>query len=324
MKVLDRSILALAFFLGSILAAPAQASFHLMQIEQVIGGVNGDVSAQAIQLRMKAVGENLVGQARINVRDAAGLNPILVVDMTTNVSNGLLGDRVLIVSSAFQTYVSPMEAPDFTMTNLIPASYLAAGSLTFESDAGTIYWRLSWGGAGYTGAGNMSALNDNTANSSPPFAGALPSTNLQAIRFGGAANAGSTNNAADYSLTAGASVWTNNARLSETAVTPVGVGDPPPRPTVDLIQLSPSYPNPTRGPVQAAFVLKTEGHVNLSVYNAAGGLVRQIVDAEMAAGPHEAHWDGFDQDGSRLAAGVYFFRLDALGQSRTMRVVETR
>src|SRR2546427_10552005 len=59
-------------------ARPAHATFHLMQIEQVIGGVNGDITAQAIQLRMRATGENQVSQGRINVRDAAGLNPILI------------------------------------------------------------------------------------------------------------------------------------------------------------------------------------------------------------------------------------------------------
>ncbi len=37
-------------------ALPAQATFHLMQIEQVIGGVNGDTTAQAIQLRMRFAG----------------------------------------------------------------------------------------------------------------------------------------------------------------------------------------------------------------------------------------------------------------------------
>ncbi len=205
--------------LGALVAAPrAHASFHLMQVEQVVGGVNGDVSAQAIQLRIRSLGQNLVSQARVKAWDAAGLNPILIIDMTTNVANGLAGDQVLIVSSTFQNYVSPVQAPNFTMTNLIPASYLTAGSLTFEDDFGTIYWRLSWGGAGYTGPGNMSTFNDATGNGNPPFAGPLPYSNLQAVRFNGLASALSTTNAADYSLTAGASVWTNNAHLSETLV----------------------------------------------------------------------------------------------------------
>lgn len=319
-----RSILSLAFMVGVLLAAPAQASFHLMQIEQVIGGINGDVTAQAIQLRMRSAGQNLVGQSRINARDAAGLNPILIVDMTTNVANGLSGDRVLIASPTFQSNTSPVLTPDFTMTNLIPASYLAAGSLTFEADTGTIYWRLSWGGAGYTGAGNMSALNDNTANSNPPFAGSLPSTSLEAIKFTGLASAGSITGASDYLLTAGASMWANNARLSSTVVTPVGVGDPPPRSSIDLIQLSRSYPNPTHGPAQVSFALQEAGHVNLSIYSASGGLVRELIDTELASGPHQTSWDGLTKDGSQVASGVYFYRLEALGQSRTTRFVEAR
>jgi hypothetical protein len=42
------------FALAATLLLPlnrASAAFHFMQIEQVIGGVNGDTTAQAIQLR---------------------------------------------------------------------------------------------------------------------------------------------------------------------------------------------------------------------------------------------------------------------------------
>ena len=47
------------------LRSQAHATFHLMQIEQVIGGVNGDTSAQAIQLRMR-----FAGQTQVAERDA--------------------------------------------------------------------------------------------------------------------------------------------------------------------------------------------------------------------------------------------------------------
>lgn len=324
MRVLRRSVLFLTLLAGAFLAGPAQATFHLMQIEQVIGGVNGDATAQAIQLRMRGAGQNLVSSSRINVRDAAGLNPILIVNMGTNVANGVAGDRVLIVSSAFQGYVAPVQTPDFTMTSLIPASYLAAGSLTFEDDFGTIYWRLSWGGAGYTGPGNMSTLNDANGNCSPAFAGPLPSTSLQALRFNGVASAQSTTNAADYSLTTGASSWTNNARLTESLMDNSGVGDPAPHPAAELIQLSPSYPNPAHGLAQVSFALKADGHVNLSVYDATGGLVRELVNGGLASGPHQVQWDGLTGGGDRVANGVYFYRLDALGQTRTTRFIQIR
>ncbi len=220
-----RSLPIAAALLAAVLgAAPARASFHFMQIEQVIGGVQGDVGAQAIQLRMRSAGQNLVANSRIRAWDAAGLNPILIIDMTTNVANGAGGSRVLITTAAFQGYVSPVQTPDFTMTNPIPASYLAAGSLTFEDNFGSIYWRLSWGGAAYTGSGALLTTNDANGNANPPFPGPLPHTGLDAVRFTGLASALSTTNAADYALTAGASTWTNNAGASEAVVGLPGCG----------------------------------------------------------------------------------------------------
>lgn len=205
-----------SFLAVLLLAAQARATFHLMQIEQVMGGVNGDPTAQAIQLRMRAVGQNLVSGARLIAYDAQGLNPVLLVDMTTNVTNRALGTRVLVASASFVTLTNPTTVPDFTMTNLIPESYLAAGRLTFESDLGEVIWSLSWGGSSYTGPTTGSILNDDNGTYGPAFGSALPSGSLQALKFNGSASAKSTTNAADYSVTAGAAVFTNNAGTSFT------------------------------------------------------------------------------------------------------------
>ncbi|HWB20461.1 MAG TPA: GC-type dockerin domain-anchored protein [Phycisphaerales bacterium] len=208
-------------------ASQAQATFHLIQIEQVVGGVDGDTSKQAIQLRMRAAGQNLTSNGRLRVWDAAGANPVLIVDMTTNVANGAAGSRVLVTSAGFPT--SPGVTPDYPMTNLIPASYLAAGSLTWESDGGIVYWRLSWGGAGYTGSNAGNIANDSNGDFGPPFGGPLPSTTEQAVKFQGTATALSTTNLADYALTAAAAVLTNNAGISGTVV-----GTPPPACPADI------------------------------------------------------------------------------------------
>ncbi len=117
--------------------APARASFHLMQIEQVIGGVNGDTTAQAIQLRLRSLGMNLVASARVRCWDAAGQNPIVLMNMAANVPNSAAGARILIASENFASHTSPAAVPNFTMTNLIPVDRLAAGSITFESDGGS-------------------------------------------------------------------------------------------------------------------------------------------------------------------------------------------
>lgn len=219
-------ILIAAMLVWCAAATPASASFHLMQIEQVIGGVNGDTSAQAIQLRMRSAFQNQLQLARIRVVDATGANSITIVDMGSSVANSSAGSRVLIASAGFADYSDPAVVPDFVMTSLIPQSYMAAGSLIFESDTGVIYWRLSWGGASYTGPQTGNTANDSNGNFGPAFGAALPSSNLSAIRFNGSSGALSTTNAADYSVSGGAATFTNNANVSFDVVPAVCGGTP--------------------------------------------------------------------------------------------------
>ncbi len=130
-------------------AEAAHASFFdLMQIEQVIGGVAGDTAAQAIQLRMRADSQCFMSLGKLVAHDAAGENPVLLIDFQSDLPGCKPGDRVLIVSEDFCLFLDDhYDIADFTLTNLIPESYLAAGSITFEDSAGTIvFWRLSWGG----------------------------------------------------------------------------------------------------------------------------------------------------------------------------------
>lgn len=205
---------ALALAAGlALLPATAHATFHLMQIERVIGGVNGDCTAQAIQLRMRSLGQNLVSQGRLYAWDATGNNPILLLDMTTNVANSAAGSRVLIASANMAQYSSV--TPNFVMTRLIPPSYLAAGKITYEDDLGDpALWVFAWGGSSYTGDEMGDIVNDVDGNFAPPFPGPLPYTSLQGVVFTGSASAVSTNNAADYTLAAGALTLTNNAGVS--------------------------------------------------------------------------------------------------------------
>ncbi len=194
--------------------------FDLMQIEQVIGGVDGDTTAQAVQLRMRADFQCFVSLARLWVHDATGANPVLLVDFTTDVGGCSAGDRVLITSVNFADFLDGSAPADFTLTNLIPESYLAAGSLTFEWDLGTIFWRLSWGGDAYTGPNDGDFINDADGDFGPPWPGPLPSGGVQALQFHGPATAESTTNLADYELTKGAAVFTNNAGQSATVTPP--------------------------------------------------------------------------------------------------------
>lgn len=205
----------------SLLVGTSQAGFHLMQIEQVIGGVNGDNTAQAIQLRTRNSGQNVLASTRLLAWDANGANPILLFDFTgTYTPAAQNADSILLVTPAFtlgMLTTTPTFSTDFTLTNPIPASYLSGGKITFGDDnQSTFYWSLAFGS--YLGTNTGTTDNDSNGLFGAPFASALPIGSLQGVRFTGAANALSTTNVADYALTANPATVKNASASSFTVV----------------------------------------------------------------------------------------------------------
>ncbi len=296
--------LAAILVLGS---APARATFHLMQVEQVIAGVDGDDTVQAIQLRMRAASQQFVSASRLRVTDAAGANPVLLSDITTDVAVGGLGRRVLLATASFASHTSPPAVPDFVLDNAIPSSYLAAGCIQFENNTGAqMLWRLMWGGAAYTGPTTGLTLNDADGNFGPAYSGLVPTGGTQALQFQGTASALSLNNDADYMLTAGAAVFTNNAGDSFTVMSSltgapeigraVVVGDPV------------VAPNPFSTSTRIELQLARAADARLVIVDAAGRRLGEIARS-LPAGTASLEWDGRDAAGRALPAGVYFYRL---------------
>jgi len=83
-----------------------------------------------------------------------------------------------------------------------------------------------------------------------------------------------------------------------------------------------NVPNPFNPTTQISFDLAQSGKVALRIYDVAGRLVRTLIDKEMAAGRnHTVVWNGLDDQNGRVASGVYFYRLDAVGSSHTKKMV---
>jgi parallel beta-helix repeat protein len=71
-----------------------------------------------------------------------------------------------------------------------------------------------------------------------------------------------------------------------------------------------NMPNPFNPKTSIHFDLPFSSSVNLSVYNASGQLVRDLIVGEMAAGGHEVTWDARDDGGRMVASGVYLYRMN--------------
>ena len=126
---------------------------------------------------------------------------------------------MLFATRNFFKYTNIPLVADFIMEP-IPVSYLNAGQVRFMDNGSTIYWSISWGGASFTGSTVGNIQNDNDGTFGPPVSIALPSNSLQALLFTRStlASAESIANVTDYSVTAGAAVFINNANTSFTVV----------------------------------------------------------------------------------------------------------
>ncbi len=90
-----------------------------------------------------------------------------------------------------------------------------------------------------------------------------------------------------------------------------GVGDDK---TPVAFALHQNYPNPFNPSTTIRYGLPQRSTVSLTVFNALGQRVRQLVNEEQEAGYHEVKFDG-----TGLASGVYFYRLRAGGFVETKK-----
>jgi hypothetical protein len=81
------------------------------------------------------------------------------------------------------------------------------------------------------------------------------------------------------------------------------------------IALSPGLPNPFRSATSFAYQLPAAGAIALAVHDVRGRLIATLASGDHAAGPHTAPWDGRDDHGRQVPAGIYLVRLSGAGEN---------
>jgi hypothetical protein len=67
--------------------------------------------------------------------------------------------------------------------------------------------------------------------------------------------------------------------------------------------------------------LPREGRAEVGVFDLAGQRVKTLATGTHPAGHHALAWDGRDGSGKRAAAGVYFLRAEAAGETLTRKLI---
>ena len=83
-------------------------------------------------------------------------------------------------------------------------------------------------------------------------------------------------------------------------------------------------PNPAFGSADMEFSLANPGPVEADVFDERGARVRTLASGYMGAGPRHLHWDGHDDGGRAVRAGLYFVRVRAPGRSDRRKLVLVR
>jgi PKD repeat protein len=90
--------------------------------------------------------------------------------------------------------------------------------------------------------------------------------------------------------------------------------------------LSQNHPNPFHRMTHISFQLAAAGYVSLKVFDFAGHEVKTLQNKQMQRGSHQVRWDGTNEIGEPVAAGIYFIRLTAAtsGPTKNEKFVQTK
>jgi hypothetical protein len=86
------------------------------------------------------------------------------------------------------------------------------------------------------------------------------------------------------------------------------------------IILRQNYPNPFNPSTTIEFILNRPSDIQLDIYNILGQKVRILTKGYKSAGNHLYRWDGADDNGKAVSAGIYIYTLHADGFTQSGRM----
>ena len=85
--------------------------------------------------------------------------------------------------------------------------------------------------------------------------------------------------------------------------------------------LSDAYPNPFNPSTNIDFKIAKDNYVRLVIYNTLGQEVKTLINGELKSGSYSATWNGKDDLGNEVPAGIYLYRLESGTFNETKKMI---
>ncbi|MEO0075752.1 MAG: FlgD immunoglobulin-like domain containing protein, partial [candidate division WOR-3 bacterium] len=85
-----------------------------------------------------------------------------------------------------------------------------------------------------------------------------------------------------------------------------------------------NYPNPFSVMTQIKWQIPVASKVRINVYDATGRIVKTLVNKTCEAGYYHTTWDRTDERGNKVAAGIYFYEIQANDYNAKRKMVITQ
>ena len=86
-------------------------------------------------------------------------------------------------------------------------------------------------------------------------------------------------------------------------------------------KLNQNYPNPFNPITKISYEMPSDGFVKVSIIDMMGRKVKTLVESSQVSGMRSVTWNATDNDGQQVSAGVYLYKIQTIGITKTRKMV---
>ena len=87
------------------------------------------------------------------------------------------------------------------------------------------------------------------------------------------------------------------------------------------VKLNQNYPNPFNPITKISYEMPSDGFVKVSILDMMGREVKTLVESSQVSGMRSVTWNATDNNDQPVSAGVYLYRIQTIGITKTRKMV---